>query len=95
MTTKETVVTNPPGLHARSAATIVKLARSFTSTIEICHQDKIAFADNIMSLLMLEAICGSPLEVSAKGPDEAEAVFAIVSLIEDDFGEGPHQTQHV
>jgi len=38
-------------------------------------------------LLMLEAICGTKVEVTASGTDEAEALSAIIAFIENDFGE--------
>ncbi|MBL6687113.1 MAG: HPr family phosphocarrier protein [Pseudomonadales bacterium] len=82
-----TRVTNPPGLHARSAAGIVKLAKTFHSIIELTVDDKRADASNIMALLMLEAICGTKVEVTASGTDEAEALSAIIAFIENDFGE--------
>jgi len=41
-----------------------------------------------MGVMMLAAGQGSRMMLEADGPDEAEAVDAIVRLIDDRFGEG-------
>ena len=80
-------VTNPQGLHARSAATIVKLATLFQSSIELKNGAKVANAKNIMALLLLEASEGTLLTVCTNGVDETQALAEMIGLIEDNFGE--------
>ena len=80
-------VTNPQGLHARSAAAIVKLATLFQSSIELKNGAKVANAKNIMALLLLEASKGTQLTVCTDGNDEAQALAQMIRLIEDNFGE--------
>ena len=87
MKVKTALVENPQGLHARSAATIVKLANLFQSTIELKNGVKVANAKNIMPLLMLEATKGTNLTVCAQGIDEAQALTEMISLIRNNFGE--------
>jgi phosphocarrier protein HPr len=87
MKLKTARVTNPQGLHARSAATIVKLATLFQSSIELRNGTKVANAKNIMALLLLEASKGTQLTVCADGIDEAQALIEMITLIEDNFGE--------
>ena len=87
MKSETTMVKNPAGLHARSAATIVKLATRFRCNITFENAQKTASAGNIMALLMLEATEGSQLRVSAEGPDEVEALTAMINLISVNFGE--------
>ena len=87
MKLKTARVTNPQGLHARSAATIVKLATLFQSSIELKNDTKVANAKNIMALLLLEASKGTQLTVCADGIDEAQALIEMITLIEDNFGE--------
>ena len=87
MKLKTARVTNPQGLHARSAATIVKLATLFQSSIELKNDTKVANAKNIMALLLLEASKGTQLTVCADGSDEAQALAEMIGLIEDNFGE--------
>ena len=87
MKLKTVRVTNPQGLHARSAATIVKLATLFQSSIELKNDTKVANAKNIMALLLLEASKGTQLTVCTDGNDEAQALAQMIRLIEDNFGE--------
>jgi phosphotransferase system HPr (HPr) family protein len=81
---KRTSVSIPwrEGLHLRPAASIVKLARKFQSSIQIRLGDKIADAGNILTIVMLAASFGTSLVVEAQGPDEQEAMTAIVSVFE-------------
>jgi phosphocarrier protein len=84
---RQVVVINSLGLHARPAAQIVKLANEFESHVEV---EKDSFAVNcksIMGVMMLAAECGSTLNFRAEGPDESEAVAALVKLVDTGFGE--------
>jgi phosphocarrier protein HPr len=87
MRTETARVNNPQGLHARSAATIVKLATLFQSSIELKNGAKVANAKNIMALLLLEASEGTLLTVCTNGVDETQALAEMIGLIEDNFGE--------
>jgi phosphotransferase system HPr (HPr) family protein len=70
------------GLHLRPAASIVKMSRRFQSKINFRLGDKIADAGNILTIVMLAATFGTSLVVEAQGPDEQEAMTAIVSIFE-------------
>ncbi|HSH14435.1 MAG TPA: HPr family phosphocarrier protein [Verrucomicrobiae bacterium] len=74
MTTIHLTVIWPPGLHLRAAALLVKLARRFQSRISLRAGRRVAGADNIMQLLLLEAPLGTRLTVVAEGPDESIAL---------------------
>ncbi|MCY1563186.1 phosphocarrier, HPr family [compost metagenome] len=45
-------------------------------------------AKSIMGVMMLAAGLGSTVEIETNGPDEQQAMDAIVALINDKFGEG-------
>ncbi|HAZ88814.1 MAG TPA: HPr family phosphocarrier protein, partial [Marinobacter adhaerens] len=45
-------------------------------------------AKNIMQVMMLAASKGTDVELIADGPDEEQAIEALVELINDYFGEG-------
>ncbi len=70
------------GLHLRPAATIVKMTRQFRSRVQLRLGDKIADAGNILTIVMLAASFGTALDVEASGPDEQEAIAAVVSIFE-------------
>ena len=80
-------IMNKRGLHARASAKIVEAAARFTSEITITHESQAVNARSIMGLMMLAASIGSDVEVCAVGTDSAEALKAIVALIEAKFGE--------
>jgi phosphocarrier protein len=81
------VIVNRKGLHARASARLSKLAGEFQSTITLEHEAERADARSIMDLLMLVAHTGCEVTIEADGPDAAEAVTAVASLIADGFGE--------
>jgi phosphocarrier protein len=80
-------IVNRKGLHARASAKLSKLASEYQSTVIVSHDGQEADARSIMDLLMLVAAQGCEVELAANGPDAAEAVTAIASLIADGFGE--------
>lgn len=86
---KRTQVTlsNQLGLHARAAAKLVHLAKTFTGDIQLGKDGTLVDAKSIMSVLLLAAPVGTTLELRVDGEDEAEAFAAIRQLIEDRFGE--------
>lgn len=86
---KRTQVTlsNQLGLHARAAAKLVHLAKTFTSDIQLGKDGTQVDAKSIMSVLLLAAPVGTRLELRVEGDDEAEAFAAIRQLIDERFGE--------
>ncbi len=87
MTSKAVVVSNPLGLHARAAARFVHLATRFASQIRVARESKVMDGKSIMGILLLAAARGTTLTISAEGLDEADAVEALVRLVESGFGE--------
>ena len=87
MTSKAVVVSNPLGLHARAAARFVHLATRFASQIRVARESKVMDGKSIMGILLLAAARGTRLTISADGQDEADAVEALVRLVESGFGE--------
>ncbi|MEZ5998747.1 MAG: HPr family phosphocarrier protein [Hyphomonas sp.] len=80
-------IINRKGLHARASAKLSKLAGEYESKVMVSHEGQEADARSIMDLLMLVAAQGCEVELHASGPDAAEAVTALASLIADGFGE--------
>ncbi len=80
-------VRNEPGIHARPAAVLVQVASRFKSEIFIGTGEMEANAKSIMGVMMLAAETGAELRIRAEGPDEREAVEALVRLIESRFDE--------
>ena len=88
MVERKVPITNKLGLHLRAAALLVKTASAFKSEIRIRNKNTEVDAKSIMGILGLEAAMGTEVTVRAKGSDEAEALAAVVGLIEAKFNEG-------
>lgn len=87
MTQEQVMITNKLGLHARAAAKLVHTASAYESEIYVGTEQEEVNAKSILGILTLAATKGTPLNVRADGPDEVEAVRAIVLLFDDKFGE--------
>jgi phosphocarrier protein len=81
------VITNKRGLHARASAKIVEASARFLSEIEVIKDGQAVNGRSIMGLMMLAASIGSTVEVTTEGPDAAEAMTAMLALIDAKFGE--------
>jgi len=84
---KKLAITNRLGLHARAASVFVKTASAFSSTINVSNQEKESNGKSIMSMMLLQAACGSDIDICIEGEDETEAMAAIEALVNDKFGE--------
>jgi phosphocarrier protein HPr len=78
---------NKLGLHARSAAAIVRVAQQFESKIYIEHQGQIVDGESILDILTLACPYGGILTIRAEGVDAVAAVEELEKLIKNKFGE--------
>ena len=81
-------ISNKLGLHARASAKLTKLAGSYPCDVWISRGDRRVNGKSIMGVMMLAAGMGSEVTIETAGDKEQEALDAIVSLINDRFGEG-------
>ena len=88
MLTKETEIINKLGLHARASAKLTQLAGKYKCEVWMAKGTRRINAKRIMGVMMLAAGKGSKVLVETNGPDEAEAMDALLALIADYFGEG-------
>lgn len=84
---RELCIVNQRGLHARASAKFVQLAGSYDAVIEVEKDGTTVGGTSIMGLMMLAASPGCSIRVSVSGPQAAEAMQAIESLVADRFGE--------
>jgi len=82
MVTKEVVVKNATGLHARPATLLVKKASSFKSDVSIEFNGRKANVKSLIGVLSLGVTKNSSVKVIASGDDESLAVEEIVKLID-------------
>ena len=88
MLEQEIVVSNKLGLHARASAKLVQLVHGFKSTVWLISKGREVNAQSIMGVMMLAAGLGTPLTIRADGPDEQNALEAVVALFDRKFDEG-------
>jgi len=78
-------VTNDVGLHARPAATLVKVASKYSSEITLSYGNKEANCKSILSLMSLRVKQGEFVDIEISGPDESEAIQEISYLFKNNF----------
>src|SRR5690242_15242358 len=85
--TKELLVSNKLGIHARPAAMFVKVANRFSCDIFVEKDGEKVNGKSIMGLMMLAAGPGSKLKVHANGHDASQALIELEILIKRKFDE--------
>jgi phosphocarrier protein HPr len=88
MLQRDVLIINKLGLHARASAKLTQLASSFKSEVMLSRNNRRVNAKSIMGVMMLAAAKGATIGIETDGTDEAEAMQALVNLINDYFGEG-------
>jgi phosphocarrier protein HPr len=85
--TREVVIQNKLGVHARPAAMFVKTANRFSCEILVEKDGETVNGKSIMGMMMLAAGPGSRLQVHAKGQDAHQALGELEALIRRKFDE--------
>jgi phosphocarrier protein HPr len=85
--TKELVVLNKLGIHARPAAMFVRTANRFDCEIFVEKDGERVNGKSIMGLMMLAAGPGSVVTVLAEGGDAARAIHELEALLKRKFDE--------
>ena len=81
-------IINKLGLHARASSLFVQVASGFESQVQVSFRGQAVNGKSILGLMMLEAIKGSIITLEVVGPDEKEAMSALLQLINHYFLEG-------
>jgi phosphocarrier protein HPr len=87
---RDVLIINKLGLHARPAMQFVDIANQFKSNVMVRKGgEEPADADgkSVMQMIILAAVEGTPLRIEADGDDAEEAVSKLVELVEGKFGE--------
>jgi len=83
----EIQIINKLGLHARASSKFTQLASRFKSDVGIARNGRRVNGKSIMGVMMLAAAKGSTVELDVDGPDEQEALDALVAPINNRFDE--------
>ena len=84
---RELLIINKRGLHARASAKFVQLVEKFSAEVWVTRGGETVGGTSIMGLMMLAAGPGTTVTVSAIGPEAQAAVDAIAALVADKFNE--------
>ena len=87
ITSEAIVIPNPTGLHARPAAVLASIAKSFQSTIKLQLGDRQANARSVTSIMSLEVEHGAKVQVIAAGPDARAAVEKLAAVLAEGCGD--------
>jgi phosphocarrier protein len=85
--TRELVISNRLGLHARAAAKLVQAVEAYQADIRLVKGGEKADARSVLSLISLGCAEGARVTVEAEGADALGAVLAVKNLFEERFGE--------
>ena len=85
MVSKEVVINNQVGLHARPATFFIQKANEFKSSIWVEKEDRRVNAKSLLGVLSLGIVKGTPVTIIADGADEEAAIETLSALIDADF----------
>ena len=84
---REVLISNKRGLHARASAKFVGLATEIDAKIEVEKDGNRVCGTSIMGLMMLGAAMGDTIVIHVDGDSADDALAKLVALVEDRFGE--------
>ena len=87
MVSKNVVVNNQVGMHARPATFFIQKANEFKSSIWVEKEERRVNAKSLLGVLSLGIVKGTAITLIAEGVDEAAAVDTLAELVESNFAE--------
>ena len=84
---RELLIINKRGLHARASAKFVQMVERFNAEVWVTKGHETVGGTSIMGLMMLSAGPGTSIVVSAIGPEAQAAIDAITELVGSKFNE--------
>jgi phosphocarrier protein len=88
MQQRDVEIVNELGLNAPASTKLAQLAAKYQCDVSLARNGRKVNAKSVMGVMMLAAPKGSHIVLETDGPDEMEALNAIVALIGDYLGEG-------
>jgi phosphotransferase system HPr (HPr) family protein len=81
------VVTDPSGIHARTAVAIAKIARQGRSKVTLTKNQRPVGGTDVLQILTMVAHQGETVTLEAAGPDAGDVLDALEPLFAGRFGE--------
>lgn len=79
------VVTDPMGLHARTALAITKIVGQHKAKVKLANKNREAAATEVLQIMALTVEPGERVEIEAVGPDAAGVADALEPLFAGEF----------
>ena len=87
MISRDVIITNASGLHARPATFFIQKANSYPCNIWVEKDDRKVNAKSLLGVLSLGIAKGMSVTLIADGKEEEEALQGLSDLIESGFAE--------
>ncbi len=87
MISRDVVITNTSGLHARPATFFIHKALSYKSSVWVEKGDRKVNAKSLLGVLSLGIAQGMTVTLIADGEDESSAIDGLIELINSGFSE--------
>jgi phosphocarrier protein len=84
---REVLVANQRGLHARASAKFVNVASQIDARVEVEKDGQRVCGTSIMGLMMLGAAKGDSIVIHVEGEGSEQALEQLVQLVLERFGE--------
>ncbi len=84
---RDLLIINKRGLHARASAKFVQTVSGFDANVSVSKDGTTVGGTSIMGLMMLAASPGCSIFVSATGNQAEDVMNALEALVADRFGE--------
>ena len=87
MISETVVIQNRVGLHSRPATSFIQKANEYKCSVWIEKSERRVNAKSLLGVLSLGVLQGTEISIIADGPDERDAIDAMVSLVNSDFSD--------
>ena len=84
---KELLIINKRGLHARASAKFVQMVDGYDAEVTVSKDGMTVGGTSIMGLMMLGAAKGDTITIHTSGDGADAALLKLVGLVKDSFGE--------
>ncbi|MGN0297591.1 MAG: HPr family phosphocarrier protein [Lachnospiraceae bacterium] len=87
MIRQKVTINNPTGLHLRPAGKLCTEAVKYKASIQFVYRNATANAKSVLSVLGACVKSGDEIEFVCEGPDEKEAMEAMIKAVQSGLGD--------
>jgi phosphocarrier protein HPr len=85
MISKDYVINDPQGIHARPATALIRLTKNFNSNFSLKKGDRIIGLNSMINLLSMAVKGGETISIIIDGEDEVNAASAVEIFFAEQF----------